>query len=250
MRRFFVPSDAIADGVVRIAGRDARHIVRALRMGPGDRLSVVDGSGREYIARIARTAETSVVAAIEEERGSGPGEPRVPLVLAQGIPKLDKMDFIVQKCTEIGVSRFLPVLAERSVARTNSDSADRRVLRWQRIAEEAAKQAGRGAVPPVEGVRGFESALGELASRGVLLIMPWELERERSLRQALADMDLEKTPGMALIIGPEGGFSHYEVELAKRYGALTVTLGRRILRTETAGLAAATVIMYETGEFG
>lgn len=101
MRRFFVPSDAIADGVVRIAGRDARHIVRALRMGPGDRLSVVDGSGREYIARIARTAETSVVAAIEEERGSGPGEPRVPLVLAQGIPKLDKMDFIVQKCTEM-----------------------------------------------------------------------------------------------------------------------------------------------------
>jgi len=250
MRRFFVPSDAIAEGLVRIGGRDARHIVRALRMGPGDRLSIVDGSGREYMARIERTAETSVIAAIEEERGSGPGEPRVPLVLAQGIPKLDKMDFIVQKCTEIGVSRFLPVLAERSVARTNSDSADRRVLRWQRIAEEAAKQAGRGAVPPVEGVRGFESALGELASRGVLLIMPWELERERSLRQALADMDLEKTPGMALIIGPEGGFSHYEVELAKRYGALTVTLGRRILRTETAGLAAATVIMYETGEFG
>jgi len=219
-------------------------------MGPGDRLSIVDGSGREYMARIERTAETSVIAAIEEERGSGPGEPRVPLVLAQGIPKLDKMDFIVQKCTEIGVSRFLPVLAERSVARTNADSADRKVLRWQRIAEEAAKQAGRGAVPPVEGVREFESALDELASQGIPLIMPWELEQEQSLRGALAGIDLKKTPGIALIIGPEGGFSHYEVELAKRYGALTATLGRRILRTETAGLAAAAVIMYELGEFG
>ena len=250
MRRFFVPSGAIADGVVRIVGRDARHIVRALRMGPGDRLSTVDSSGREYIVRIAHTTETSVSAVIEEERGSGPGEPRVPLTLAQGIPKLDKMDLIVQKCTEIGVSRFLPVLTERSVARTNSDSAERRVLRWQRIAAEAAKQAGRGALPPVEDILGLEDALIELSSQGVLLVMPWELEQERGLRGALADIDLEKTPGIALIIGPEGGFSHYEVELAKRYGALTVTLGRRILRTETAGLAAATVIMYELGEFG
>ena len=206
MRRFFVPSGAIADGVVRIVGRDARHIVRALRMGPGDRLSIVDGSGREYIARIMRIAQASVIAVIEEERGSGPGEPRVPLALAQGIPKLDKMDLIVQKCTEIGVSRFLPVLAERSIARTDTDSGDG-ALRWQRIAEEAAKQAGRGAVPPVEGVREFESALRELSSRGILLIMPWELEQERSLRGALADIDLEKTPGIALIIGPEGGFS-------------------------------------------
>ena len=250
MRRFFVPSDAIADGVVRIAGRDARHIARGLRMGPGDRVSIVDGSGREFIARIAHTAETSIAAVIEQELGSGPREPRVHLTLAQGIPKLDKMDLIVQKCTEIGVSRFLPVLAERSVARTNTDSADRRVLRWQRIAEEAAKQAGRGAVPAVEGVRRLEDALVELSSQGVLLMMPWELEQEQSLRGALADIDLEETPGIALIIGPEGGFSHYEVELAKRYGALTVTLGRRILRTETAGLAAATVIMYELGEFG
>ncbi len=250
MRRFFVPSDAIADGVVRIAGRDARHIIRALRMGPGDKLSIVDGSGREYTACIARTAETSVDAVIEEERGPGPSEPHVSLTLAQGIPKLDKMDFIVQKCTEIGVSGFVPVLTERSVARTSADSADRRVGRWQRIASEAAKQAGRGAVPSVEGIRGLESALSELASQGMLLIMPWELERERSLRAALADANFETGTGIAVIVGPEGGFSHYEVELAKRHGALTVTLGPRILRTETAGLAVATVIMYELGEFG
>jgi 16S rRNA (uracil1498-N3)-methyltransferase len=250
MRRFFVASDAIADGVVRIAGRDARHIMRALRMGAGDRLSIVDSAGREYIARISRTAETTVAAVIEEERGSGPAEPHVPLTLAQGIPKFDKMDLIVQKCTEIGVSRFLPVLTERSVARTNTDSADRKVLRWQRIAEEAAKQSGRGAVPPVEGIRGLESVLSELASQGMLLIMPWELEQDRNLRRTLADADLEIVPGIAVIIGPEGGFSHCEVELAKSYGALTVTLGKRILRTETAGLAAATVIMYELGEFG
>lgn len=250
MRRFFVPSDAIADGVVRIAGRDARHIMRALRMGVGDQLSIVDSYGREYIARIRRTTEMSIDAVIEEERGSGPGEPRVPLTLVQGIPKLDKMDYIVQKCTEIGVCRFQPVLTERSVARTNTDAADRKVLRWQRIAEEAAKQAGRGAVPQVEGVCGLESALGELASRGTLIVMPWELEQGRGLREALAGADVERTPGMAVVVGPEGGFSHYEVELAKRYGAVTVTLGRRILRTETAGLATATVIMYELGEFG
>jgi 16S rRNA (uracil1498-N3)-methyltransferase len=160
------------------------------------------------------------------------------------------MDFIVQKCTEIGVSGFVPVLTERSVARTSADSADRRVGRWQRIASEAAKQAGRGAVPSVEGIRGLESALSELASQGMLLIMPWELERERSLRAALADANFETGTGIAVIAGPEGGFSHYEVELAKRHGALTVTLGPRILRTETAGLAVATVIMYELGEFG
>ncbi len=250
MRRFFVACDAIANGAVRIAGRDARHITRVLRMGPGDRLTIVDGAGREYVARIAQTADTSISAVIEEERRSGPAEPRVPLALVQGLPKSDKMDLIVQKCTEIGVSRFLPVLTERSVARSNGDSANRKVLRWQRIAAEAAKQSGRGAVPPVEEIRGLDSVLSELALEDALLVMPWELEQERSLRRVLADVDLEKAAGIALIIGPEGGFSHYEVELARRYGAVTATLGQRILRAETAGMATAAVILYELGEFG
>lgn len=250
MRRFFVGCDAVSGERVTISGRDARHIVKALRLKPGDAILVVNSVGQKHVARIVATRETSVEAEIEETYDSGASEPRVPVTLIQGLPKADKMNGIVQKCTEIGVSRIIPILTERSVMKPNSASAERKVARWRRIAEEAAKQSGRDIVPLIENVGTLRSALATLCTEGIPMLFPWELEEERSLRQALSELGLSSAPGIGFFIGPEGGFSHSEVEYARALGAITVTLGPRILRTETAGPVVTAIILYDMGELG
>ncbi|MFA7634528.1 MAG: 16S rRNA (uracil(1498)-N(3))-methyltransferase [Bacillota bacterium] len=250
MRRFFVECDAMPGDRVTISGKDARHIVKALRLKPGDVVIAVDRVGQNHMARIVATRETSVEAEIEATYESAASEPRVPVTLVQGLPKADKMNRIVQKCTEIGVSRIIPILTERSVARPDNASAERKVTRWRRIAEEAAKQSGRDVVPLVESVGTLHSAIATLCDEGISMIFPWELEEERSLRQALAEPGLSSVPGIGFFIGPEGGFSHSEAEYARANGATTVTLGPRILRTETAGPVVTAIILYDMGELG
>lgn len=250
MRRFFVECDAMSGDRVTISGKDARHIVKVLRLKPGDVVLVVNSIGQKHVARIVATRETSVEVKIEDTYESGASEPRVPVTLVQGLPKADKMNEIVQKCTEIGVSRVIPILTERSVMRPDNASADRKVARWRRIAEEAAKQSGRDIVPLVEDVGTLSSAIATLSAEGVHMLFPWELEEERSLRQALLEPGLSSAPGIGFFIGPEGGFSYSEVEYARNHGATTVTLGPRILRTETAGPVVTAIILYDMGELG
>ncbi|HHY62150.1 MAG: 16S rRNA (uracil(1498)-N(3))-methyltransferase [Bacillota bacterium] len=250
MRRFFVGCDAISGDLVTISGRDARHIVKALRLKLGDAIVVVDGVGRRYVARITATRETTVEARIESMCDSGVSEPHVPITLVQGLPKADKMDGIIQKCTEIGIARIIPVMSERSVLRPDGASAERRMARWRRIAEEAAKQSGREAIPLVADIGTLKSAIEMLRHEGALMVFPWELEQEYSLHQALSELNPSSFPSVGFFIGPEGGFSHAEVEYARAHGATTVTLGQRILRTETAGPVVAAIILYHMGELG
>ncbi len=252
-RRFFVP-DEVRPGIAAIlSGQDARHIVRALRLGEGDEIEVVDGAGREYRARIVFARGERVEAMVVGEVSDACREPSVFITVLQGLPKADKMDEVVRRNTEIGVARFAPVITERSVTRPDVASSAARVERWKRIAREASRQAGRQRVPEVRDIVRFREALAWAASElerdgKALFLVPWELERTVSLRQALRE---RQAAGQVLcLVGPEGGLSHAEVEDARKVGAVTCSLGPRILRTETAALVVCSVILYEAGEMG
>ncbi|MDI6869947.1 MAG: 16S rRNA (uracil(1498)-N(3))-methyltransferase [Bacillota bacterium] len=247
MPRFFcAPEDRSGDWVT-LPAAEARHALKVLRLGRGDRIAVLDGSGTEYEAVIeqagmAAGGEETLRARIVTAR-SRATEPSLDLILLQGLPKGDRMDLIVQKATELGVSRIIPVLTERSVARPAVGKGEAKAARWQRVAQEAAKQAGRAVVPRVEPPQSLGAALRSLPA-GCALIVPWEGERRRTLAEAVRR--LAGGP-VAVLIGPEGGLSEAEQAQAAEAGGLAVTLGPRILRTETAGLVTLTCLLYATG---
>ncbi|MEW6226698.1 MAG: 16S rRNA (uracil(1498)-N(3))-methyltransferase [Bacillota bacterium] len=254
MPRFFVPGEIEPGSIVVLDGQDARHVRRVLRLGPGDEIEMLDGTGREYRARIASANGERVAASVLAEGRQVCREPSVFITILQGLPKGDKMDEVVRKNTEIGASRIVPVITERSVARPDPSEAAKRVERWRRIAREASKQAGRQRVPEVFDIVGFQDSLCCVASEmrrmdhGVLFLMPWELEGSRGIRDVLREH--RGVREVLCFIGPEGGFSHDEVRQAAQLGAITCGLGPRILRTETAGLVVCSLILYEAGEMG
>ena len=257
MRRFFVSGYARPGRTATITGKDARHITRILRMGPGDTLDIVDSAGKEWSARILTGSEDRVTLDVVVEGGGVCREPSVFITILQGLPKGDKMDKVVRKNTEIGVSRFVPVITERSVPRPEETALTRRVDRWRRIAEEASKQSGRQRVPDVLDVVGFGSALQFTAKekmrcqdqgRKCLILFPWELETSRGVRDILREG--AGFSEVMCFIGPEGGFAHEEAENAAKHGAELCSLGPRILRTETCALALSSIILYEAGEMG
>lgn len=250
MRRFFVDSQYISDDTVAISGSDARHIARVLRLQPGDCIRVVDSAGRELEVELKQVSHTRTVGTIGSVTERVSAIPGVSVTLVQSIPKGDKMDFIVQKCTELGVTRFMPVTTSRSLSKPDEESCGRKGERWRRIAAEAAKQCGMGKSPEVCDVVSLQRALSVLVDEGTTILFPWELETDRGLRASF-DGGLAHCDGrLATVIGPEGGFSQDEVEFALELGVVTVSLGKRILRTETAGMAVAAVLMYELGELG
>mgnify|MGYP002403718807 CR=1 FL=1 len=168
--------------------------------------------------------------------------------MLQGIAKGDKMDFIIQKCTELGIRRIIPVVTKRTVVQLTQEKAKKRQERWQRIAEETAKQSQRGLIPEVKEVTPLEEALKDLGDQPLLI--PWEEEKVQTMKEVLQANKENNNSSLALLIGPEGGLDPEEVALAKTYQGIPVTLGPRILRTETAGMAALTMILYELGDLG
>lgn len=279
MSRFFISKSQvdIINGTVTITGEDVKHIGSVLRAVPGDQLELSDGAGMDYVVVIEQVAKDSILAKIADSRPNTT-EPPIDVTLFQGIPKADKMDYIIQKCIEIGVKRIIPVMTARTVVRfANKKDADSKVTRWRRIALEAAKQCDRGIVPEIGDPVGFDAAVKQAADLD-LRLLPYEEESCGSLRRQLKDFseasqsdasssgegvsdsrcsvlpdDYTGTPDkktIAVFIGPEGGFSQDEAEKAVQGGFVSVTLGPRILRTETAGLAAAAIIMYELGDIG
>ncbi len=219
-------------GLVRLSQEDAHHILKSLRMQPGDHVSVAfDGSRHEAALEMS---EKGVYARLLQELPSG--EPRVRVTLYQGLPKGDRMDFIVQKCTELGVHRIVPCLFSRGVARW--EGGQNKLTRWRRIAREAAVQCGRSLVPEVSDCISFEALCRALPEHEQALV-PWE-EGGLPLRQANP-----QGQDVALVIGPEGGISPEEVQALQ---AQPVTLGPRILRTETAGMAALTMLLALSGD--
>ena len=235
MRRFFCES--ITNTTAVITGDDAHHIARVLRMKAGDALSLCDGAGNEYDAVITGITQDAISCAVGERRASEAESP-VKVTLFQCLPKTGKMELIVQKCTELGVFSIVPVLSARCVVVPNKDYEKKRE-RYNRVALEAAKQSRRAMIPQV-------LPLVELKKIDVnafdLFLVAYEDESTVSLKQALHAAS-PKT--IALLIGPEGGLEEGEVSRLMQSGALSVSLGKRILRTETAGMAMLAQILYE-----
>jgi len=224
---------------LRVEG-PALHHLRVARVGPGETLEVFDGRGRAWSARLESVDDGGAVLLLGKERRGATG--RV-VVLIQGLPKGDKLDLVLQKATELGVSAVWPVLTDRSVARPRPETFATRHARWQRIVEEAARQSGRADVPQVMALRSLAEAARALDAETRLLVLD---EEEQGTRLASAAGD----GPVALVIGPEGGLSREEVRLLLDLGGVAVSLGPLVLRTETAGLAALAVLRHLDGQLG
>lgn len=246
MNQFFVEPNQIQGKRIVITGKDVNHIKNVLRMRPGEEISVSNGAdGKEYRCGIEEIGETEVVCGLRFIKEEGL-ELASKIYLFQGLPKADKMELIIQKAVELGVYEIVPVACKRSVVKLEEKKAAGKVQRWQKIAEAAAKQSRRGIIPNVHQVISFREAL-DYGSQIQVRLIPYELAGEagetmgktRTIMQSLK-------PGedVAVFIGPEGGFEEKEVAGARAIGALPITLGRRILRTETAGMTALSILMY------
>ena len=244
MPKFFIDKNDIKENFISISGGDATHISKVLRLKTGDNLTLCDGCGTDFDAQIISFTKDSVELSIKKSRICL-AEPNVKVTLFQGLPKQGKMDFIIEKCTEMGIFRIVPVLAKRSVVTLRDDKAeDKKLSRWRKIASESVKQCGRGEIPEISDVVSFKEAV-ELSKDLDLVIAPYENEVACAISSALR----AKTPKtVGIFIGPEGGIADEEIAILNENGIKTVTLGKRILRTETAGLAALTAVMYEYGE--
>ncbi len=252
MPRFFIEKivDPLQDRLT-LGGDDFHHIRDVLRFKPGDELVVCDGARTDLRCRIVIFAADSVELAITG-RQANQTEPPYQAVLYQGLAKGDKMDTIIQKAVELGAARIVPVLCERSVVRLDERDVPKKLQRWNKIAAEAAKQCGRGMLPEVSAPLSFKAAVAEAAKADIRMI-PWENERQCGLREWLESKNIVKpdapNPLISLLIGPEGGFSADEATLAISEGIQPVTLGRRILRTETAGTAVLAMLIYRFNDF-
>lgn len=244
MARFFVSPGQIGPAKISIFDGDVNHIRRVLRMKEGDELTVCDGEGRDYFCRISSMSDDVVTCDIIDSWTSYVELP-VRLHLFQGLPKADKMELIIQKAVELGAAEIIPVAMARSIVKLDEKKAGKKTSRWQGIAESGAKQSGRAIVPEVRQPMSYKQALSYASSLDAVIV-PYEkaegIEQSRALIDALASDENIKSIG--IFIGPEGGFDEKEIELALEAGAKPITLGRRILRTETAGLAILSILMY------
>ncbi len=224
----------------KITGADAHHISRVLRMAVGEEITVCDTKGIDYFCEITAFSEGEVELSIKRTQKSD-SEPKIKVSLYQCMPKSDKLETVVQKATELGVFEIIPVLSSRCVSRPDKKSAAKKVERLQKIAEAAAKQSGRGIIPSIGEMLDFATLLKRLETYKKAIVF-YELGGAplRSLIEATDD-------SVAIIIGPEGGFAAEEIEKLNAAGAISATLGKRILRTETAPLAAITAIMLLSG---
>ena len=243
MHRFFLPPERIHDNQVTFTEAIARQMTQVLRLKPDVLVTVLDGLGKEYRVRLtdltAKTAEGNV-----EAEGEAGGEPQTRLSLYLCLTQREKFEWMLQKCTEVGASRFVPVLSSRSLVQDAREVANK-YERWRRILQEAAEQSQRGRVPVLEAPLRFDEAVKHAAQMDACWLIPWEEEKSVSLKQALQG---NRAREVILLIGPEGGFSAEEVRLAQTGGFKAVTLGERILRMETAAVVASALVLYERGE--
>ncbi|HJB86865.1 MAG TPA: 16S rRNA (uracil(1498)-N(3))-methyltransferase [Candidatus Dorea faecigallinarum] len=241
MQRFFVTHDQVGEDKIRIQGSDVNHMKNVLRMRPGEEVMVSDGNNRQYRCRVEDYPDGEAVLAILE---AGLVDTELPsrIYLFQGLPKQEKMELIVQKAVELGVCQVIPVQTRRCVVKLDAKKAAKKVQRWQQIAESAAKQAGRGYIPAVSEVMTFQEALAFSEALDIRLI-PYELADGMEGTRKILD-GIRPGQSVGIFIGPEGGFEKEEVSRAVEAGAMPITLGKRILRTETAGIAVLSILMY------
>lgn len=247
MHKFFVPKDNFSLDSVIIEGDDVKHIYKVLRLAEGDKVSINNCEGQEYLGEIEEVNKKTVTVKILEEVPMNNESP-VEVYLYQGLPKSSKMDLIVQKTTELGIKAVTPIVTNRVVVKGNMNEF-KKVDRWKRIALEACKQSKRSLIPAVNTPIEFQDLLTELKEMD-LIVVPYENEEGFGLKKLFVDLNIEGVKKVAIIIGPEGGYEESEIEELREIGAHIVTLGPRILRTETAGFTCLSLLMYELGDLG
>jgi 16S rRNA (uracil1498-N3)-methyltransferase len=239
MPKFFVSKESIENNIAKIEGKDAFHIARSLRMAVGDNIYVSDGEGHDYLAALTDIKDDICTAEILSEGDSA--EPKMNITLYMAYPKGDKLETVIQKAVELGVTRIVPFESSRCIKRPKADKVIKQGERLSKIAEEAAKQSGRGIIPEVALPLSYSEMLEDAKSSALRLIC-YEKESDLSVKALLSQGMPES---IAIIVGCEGGFSPEEVEEAVNSGCHSVTLGKRILRCETAPLAVLSMILYQ-----
>lgn len=243
MFRYFCTDESIKDNIAVITKGDARHLKTILRAQSGDLISVVT-ENHEYTAEIVELNKEEIICRIKNETEKN-NEANINITLCQGIPKQTKMETIIQQNVEVGVKAFIPLITERTVVKLNEKDRELKKLeRWQKIAKESAKQSKRNIVPRVENIMTVKELIHHLKNETAEIIVPYELEGVKLLKDVL----VEPHKNYYIVIGPEGGFDAEEIEMFKEIGAHIVTLGKRILRTETAGLVTSAVVLYACNE--
>lgn len=241
MPKFFFNKNDISRGQVQLFGEDEKHIKTVLRARVGEELTLCDGEGMDYQCRIASMERGVLLDILSKEVCET--EPKTKITLYQGLPKADKMELIIQKCVELGVDRIVAVSTERAIVKLDKKES-KKLERWQKIAEAAAKQSGRGKIPEIgQQVLKFKEAVAEAKELDGAII-PYEKEEETGIRQFVQGFQGES---IGVFIGPEGGFAEEEIALAQENGITPITLGKRILRTETAGMTTTALLLYELG---
>ena len=245
MHRFFIPPTWIEGESARLEGDVARQVGRVLRMSPDDEITLLDNSGKEYRVRLIEFSRDTVegtVLYVDEGQGESP----IKVTLYQGMLKGEKLQWVLQKGTELGVTTFVPLICHRSIPQEQDSWRSTRYPRWRKIVTEAAEQSGRSLLPQLRCPMSFKEACDRIKGSGTS-VLPWEQEGTTGLRSALQDM---KSPQVNIFIGPEGGFEEWEVSYARSCGVLPVSLGRRTLRSETAGVVSVAAVLYEARELG
>lgn len=242
MHQFFVEPEQINEDQIVITGADVNHIKNVLRMKPGEEISVSNGTdGKEYLCRIEGLADEEILCRVQtvtEEKAELPSK----IYLFQGLPKADKMELIIQKAVELGVYEVIPVALKRSVVKLDAKKSEHKHIRWQSIAEAAAKQSKRTIIPQIGHVMDLQEAIA-YSRQAQIRIIPYELAKSMEETRTVIE-GLQPGQDIAVFIGPEGGFEEAEIEEAVKEGIMPVTLGKRILRTETAGMAVLAILMY------
>ncbi len=254
MHRFLITPESIKNGIAVIEGDDARHLLQVLRHKTGDRLIVFDGTGLQYELQLVSTDRNKAFGRILRKYDPET-ETKTKVILYQGIPKTDKMDFIIQKSVELGVFQIIPIITEYSVLQLKDRNIENRLERWNRISREACKQSGRVAVPEVLKPIVWKDALnqwikmqGTAGEGSYLPVLCYENESKKCLKDLFICYNIDHVSKVGIFVGSEGGFSNEELQYAVENGIKPVSLGKRILRAETAAIAVISIIMYEMGE--
>lgn len=245
MPRFFVKNEQIKGTTIEILGEDVKHIKNVLRKQIGDNIEICDqDTEKSYICEIEKIGNESILTNIIEELQSY--DDNIKVDIYQGLPKADKMELVIQKSVELGVNSIIPVAMKRCVVKIDSRDGSKKIARWQKIAESAAKQSGRSTIPEIKNIVNIEKII-QLIKEYDCVIVAYENERNNTIKRELLEIKekVHDKVKIAVVIGPEGGLEEKDVELLKHNGAKIVTLGHRILRTETVALNVLSVIMYE-----
>ena len=240
MYRFYIGASQKQGDTIEITGDDVNHIKNVLRMKNGEKLILCDGAGTDYLCELAGSKERNLIASVLKEQ---PSETELPvrLVLFQGLPKKDKMELIIQKAVELGAAEIVPVVTKRTVVKTEGGKEEKKLARWQAIAESAAKQSGRGVIPEVAPICTWKEALARMENLEYNLILYENARGMGPVTECLKCAADKKSIG--IFVGPEGGFTEEETATVSERGAACISLGKRILRTETAGLAMLSMLM-------